>query len=488
MRRLTKTATVLLLLGTAATGGAWLAWTGTPVLFLGNAAAATAQSAPADRPPLYFQDPDGKPSYTAGPKKTADGRDYVPVYEDAAPLQADATRKPSTPPAGKSGQGRVLYYRNPMVPTDTSPKPKKDPMGMDYLPVYENEAADASAGVVTVAPGRLQLLGVRTAPVETRAALNRTVRATGTMHFDERHLAVVTTKVGGWIEHLAVSATGDAVRRGQVLAQIYSPDLVASEQEYLVAAKLAGGGSSSLISASIDRLRALSVPDDEIARLRRTGKADRLIAVRALEDGVVIEKAAVDGMRVMPDQPLYKTASLSPMWLIAEVQEQDLGDIRPDETARASFVAFPGRTFEGTVDFIYPSLSSETRTGRVRILMPNSDLVLRAGMYANVEIEAPAGGAPGPVLVVPSSAIIDSGTQQVALVALGEGRFGPRKVRIGARGDGYARVLEGLKAGENVVTGANFLIDSESNLRSALQSFTAPESKEKSATAGSTPQ
>lgn len=416
--------------------------------------------AAAPRSPLYYQDPDGKPFYAAGPKQTADGRSYVPVYDDAAPVKAQAPA-----PEKKNGHRRILYYRAPMGP-ETSPVPKKDSMNMDYIPVYANDGENA--GTVTVSPARIQELGVRTAPVELRPTLSRTIRATGTLQFDERRLAAVTTRVSGWIEHLNVAATGDPVRRGQVLAEIYSPDLVASEQEYLVASRMGGG----VAAAALERLRALDVPADEIARLRRTGRVAQRVAIRAPADGVVLQKTAVAGMRVSPDQPLYRTASLAPMWLIAEVQEQDLGAVRPGEHVRARFVAFPGRTFAGTVDFIYPSLSAGTRTGRVRIVMPNADAALRAGMYAEVAIDVPA--ASGPVLAVPSSAILDSGTQHVALVARGEGRFEPRHVRVGASGDGFTQVLTGLHAGERVVVSANFLIDAESNLRAALQTFTAP--------------
>jgi Cu(I)/Ag(I) efflux system membrane fusion protein len=188
----------------------------------------------------------------------------------------------------------------------------------------------------------------------------------------------VTTKAGGWIEHLAVAATGDPVKRGQVLAEIYAPDLVAAEEEYLVAARMGGamagmphGDPGALAAASLQRLRALDVPEDEIARLRKTGKAQRRIAVRAPADGVVIDKPAQEGMRIEAGQPLYKTADLTDIWLIAEVQERDLGLIAPGLKADAQFVAFPGRSFAGTVEFIYPSLSGETRTGRVRIVMPN---------------------------------------------------------------------------------------------------------------------
>jgi Cu(I)/Ag(I) efflux system membrane fusion protein len=195
--------------------------------------------------------------------------------------------------------------------------------------------------------------------------------------------------------------------------------------------------------------------------------------VLAPADGVVTDKMVVQGTRVGPDQPLYRTASLSPMWLIAEVQEQDLGSVRPGQQATAAFVAFPGRSFEGVVDFTYPTLATDTRTGRVRVVMPNADGALRAGMFANVEVEAPAGAGTGPALTIPSSAVLDSGTRQVVLVERGEGRFEPRQVRVGAQGDGQAEILDGLKPGERVVVGANFLIDAESNLRSALQAFTA---------------
>lgn len=424
-------------------------------------------------PPLYYQDPDGKPFYSAVPTKTADGRAYVPVYHDLAAAPASAT------PANTAQPDRhILYYRNPMGLPDTSPVPKKDPMGMAYIPVYADEAA--APGTVRLDPAKIQTLGVRTAPVEARTALTKTIRATGIVQFDERSLAVVTTKVAGWLEHLAVAATGTAVRRGQILAQIYSPELVASEQEYLVAADMAaqaghGGGHadpSGLVAASLERLRALDIPEGEIARLHRTGRAERRIAVRAPEDGVVIDKPALEGMRVAPGDPLYKIADLSTVWLIAEVQEQDLGLIRRGQKARASFVAFPGRRFDGTVDFVYPTLSAETRTGRVRIVMPNPELLLRAAMYASVRIDAPVAAAP--VLAVPASAVIDSGTRQVVLVAQGEGRFAPRAVTLGVHGDDWVQVTEGLKPGEQVVVGANFLIDAESNLRAALQAFAPP--------------
>jgi Cu(I)/Ag(I) efflux system membrane fusion protein len=230
-----------------------------------------------------------------------------------------------------------------------------------------------------------------------------------------------------------------------------------------------GGGSVG--AAALQRLRALDVPEDEIVRLRRSGKATRRVAVRAPADGIVTDKPVIEGMRVMPGEPLYKLADLSSIWLIADVQEGDLGLIRSGAKARAIMVAFPGRAFDGTVDFIYPTLASETRTARVRIVMPNPELALLAAMYASVEIAAPASDRA--VLAVPDSAVIDSGARQVVLVEKGEGRFAPRVVKVGARGGGFAEILDGLAEGERVVVGANFLIDAESNLKAALEGFAA---------------
>lgn len=432
-----------------------------------------------DRTALYYQNPDGKPFYAAGPRKTVDGRDYKPVFVDGATTQAATS--PPPPPKAAGSDHRILYYRNPMGLPDTSPKPKKDAMGMDYLPVYADDATQGDPpGTVRIAPGRLQTLGVRTETVEMRPAAARAVQATGILHFDERRLETVTTKVPGWIEQLAVAATGDPVKRGQVLAEIYAPDLVASEEEYLIAARMGGAMSA----ASAQRLRALDIPDEEIDRLRRTGRSARRIAVVAQADGVVIDKLVQEGMRVDAGEALYKTADLSDMWLIAQVQEQDLGAVQPGQAAHATFVAFPGRTFEGKVDFIYPSLSAETRTARVRIVLPNADGALRAAMYANVQIDASAGGAP--VLSLPNSAVLDSGTRQVVLVARGEGRFEPRAVRLGVHGDDWVQVLDGIKPGDHVVVGANFLIDAESNLRAALQGF-ADGAKPRPAPQGATP-
>ncbi|MEA1672126.1 efflux RND transporter periplasmic adaptor subunit [Nitrospirillum sp. BR 11163] len=402
-----------------------------------------------------------------------------------APLAVPAAQG-QTPPApkadgkGPNGKDKILYYRNPMGLPDTSPVPKKDAMGMDYLPVYADGAEPA--GTVRVAPGKLQTLGVRSALVEEVPALMGSVQATGTVALDERRQVVVTTRAEGWVETLAVAATGDTVRRGQVLAQLYAPDLLTAEKEYLLARSLASDGHADmghgqpadLVAAALSRLRALDVPAEEIARLQRSGEVASRIPIRAPTDGVVIDKPVVAGMRAAPGEPLYRIADLSSVWLVAEVPEREAGLVRPGQAAHATLTAYPGRRFDGVVDFIYPALSRETRTARVRIVLPNRDRALLADMYASVTIETPRAGGDGPtLLVVPESAILDGGARQTVLLDLGEGRFQPRAVHLGARGDGKVEVRDGLRMGDRVVVGANFLIDAESNLKAALQAFTS---------------
>ena len=475
-------AIALVLIGTAA--GYWLGQDeakAAKVVSAFDTTPVTAQNPqPSNRTPLYYQDPDGRSDYSPVPKRTAAGRDFVPVYDDNGPSPG----RPAATQTTQQSKGRILYYRNPMGLPDTSPVLKKDSMGMAYIPVYESEAP-ADFGIVQVSPGRLQMLGVRTAPVEIRATLPRTIRANGAVEIDERNQTVVTTKVAGWIERLNVAATGQPVRRGQPLFEFYSPDLNAAEEEFLIAAQLNVAGNheggthipaEAIVDASLERLRTLDVPEDEIARLRRTGEVSRRITVASPANGVVLEKPAIEGAHVDSGMPLFKIADLSTVWLIADVQEQDLANLRIGAPAHVSFVSFPGRVFNGRVDYIYPTLNTDTRTARVRIVLPNPALILRASMYASVEIDLPGASTQAQMLVVPDSAIIDSGTQQAVLIERGEGRFEPRTVHVGERGNGYAQVLDGVKQGDRVVTSANFLIDAESNLRAALSSFAAAQS------------
>ena len=413
--------------------------------------------------PLYYQDPSGKPFYSATPKKDAQGRDYVPVYSDAPP-----TAQPAQQQAG--GKGKVLYYRNPMGLPDTSQTPKKDSMGMDYIPVYEGDAADA--GIVKIAPGRIQQLGVRTEAASTRT-ITRSIRAVGAVALDERRIAVVAPRFEGWITKLLINTTGQPVKKGEPLAEVYGPDLVLAQQEYRIARDDAGKVDEGDVMV---HRNTNAIADAALARFRNWGISPALgkdgrLALTAPIDGVVMEKQAVDGLHFAAGDMLYRIADLSTVWVLADVFEQDLGSVRPGEDAKITVTAYPDRAFSGKVAFIYPAINKETRTAKVRVELPNPDLALKTDMYATAEIASPAGSS---VVTVPDSAVLDSGTRQVVLVERGEGRFEPRPVKLGQKAGGYAEVREGIAAGEKVVVGANFLIDAESNLRSALQAFTAP--------------
>ncbi|SCM75913.1 Heavy metal RND efflux membrane fusion protein, CzcB family (fragment) [uncultured Pleomorphomonas sp.] len=363
------------------------------------------------------------------------------------------------PVAPAPGARRVLYYRNPMGLPDTSPVPKKDAMGMAYVPVYADED---TSGTVTVSADKIQTLGVRTEAAALRA-MTRSVRAVGAVAVDERNEYQVAPRFEAWIERLIADTTGASVRRGDVLMEVYSPELVLAQEEYLSAR-----GDAGLAEAALARLRNLGIADEEIARLKATGKAMRTLPYRAEADGIVLEKLAVRGMRFMPGETLYRIADLSEVWMLAEVFEQDLPAVRVGETAEVAINSMPDRRFTGTVDFLYPTLAAESRTAKVRIELANPDGLLRPNLYGTVHLAAASGL---PALAVPDSAVLDSGTRKVVLVESGDGRFAPREVKTGPRADGYIRIDGGLDAGEKVVTRANFLIDSESNLRSALAAF-----------------
>jgi Cu(I)/Ag(I) efflux system membrane fusion protein len=440
-------------------------------------------AAAAERTPLYYQDPSGKPDYSPTPKKDAEGRDYVPVYDEPGAAPASPPPPPA-PPAAPGGARKILYYRNPMGLPDTSPVPKKDSMGMDYIPVYANEGGGTVPGTVKISPERIQMLGVRTEAASLRP-MAHTVRAVGTVAADERRIGVVNPKFEGWIEQLHVNTTGQTVRRGEPLLEVYSPDLVLAQREYLVARSaaadmaradpMARDNANAIAAAALSRLRNWDISADQLARLQRSGAAKRTLTLNAPIGGIVMEKPALEGLHFGAGDMLYRIVDLSTVWLLADVFEQDLAQIRPGQSATMTVQAYPGRVFEGRVAFVYPTLNAQTRTAKVRIEVPNPDLLLKTDMYATVEIAAPVENTT--VLAVPDSAVLDTGTRQTVLVDRGEGRFEPRAVKLGARADSYIAVLKGLREGEKVVTGANFLIDAESNLRAALQAFTAPEGK-----------
>ena len=407
---------------------------------------------------------------------------------NAGPTPATATTADAGAPT-KPGERKLLYYRNPMGLPDTSPVPKKDPMGMDYVPVYEGEDQGAP-GTVKVSADRIQTLGVRTETVSKRS-LARVVRAVGTIEISERGQHTVAPKFEGWIEKLHVNTTGQAVSRGQPLAEVYSPELVSAQREYLIAFKatktLSGAGSDAqtgvqqLATAALERLRNWDISEAQLARLREGGEPRRTLTLTAPASGVIIKDPPVAGMRFMPGEALFKIADLSRVWLIADVFEQDLSLVRIGTRVSITVSAYSDKAFPGEVTFIYPTLNAETRTARVRIELANPQGQLRPGMYGTVQIEA---GPKREVLTVPDSAVIDSGTHQTVLVALGEGRFEPREVKLGSRGEGFVEIVSGVTDGESVVTRANFLIDSESNLKAALSGFSADKNTSGAGAAG----
>jgi membrane fusion protein, copper/silver efflux system len=371
---------------------------------------------------------------------------------------------------------RILYYRNPMGLPDTSPIPKKDSMGMDYIPVYQGE--EPAGPELKISLDRVQKLGVKTETV-ARGEFSRVVRAVGTVQVNERLEQTIAPKFEGWIQRLLVSTTGESVRRGQPLMEVYSPELVTAQQEYVIA--LRGremlkeaspdlqANMNSLAENSLQRLRNWDISEEELQRLQQEGKPRNSITFRSPVDGVVMAKPSVQGMRFMPGEPLYKIADLSSLWLIAEVFEQDLAMVAPGQEALIRVNAYPDRAFRGRVTFVYPTVTPETRTARVRIELANPARLLKPDMYASVEVTVRQGGEKR--LTISESAVLDSGTRQLVLVQRGEGLFEPREVKLGARGDGQVEVLEGLKLGETVVVSANFLIDAESNLKAAVGTF-----------------
>ena len=430
--------------------------------------AATASKAVAERKVLYWKDPDSGTDFSLTPKKTASGRDYIQVYDDQEPDFVDTDAKPK---AVAAGNRKLLYYRNPMGLADTSQTPKKDWMGMDYIPVYEDD--DGGGSTVRVSLDKVQRSGVRTAPVELRR-LDQPVRVPGVVRVDERRLRVVTLRADGYIEKLYVNVTGQQVKAGEPLFRFFSPQIISAGIDYNLAVKTAALQSRDEAEGYRlvveQRLRNLDVPEAVLVELRAKGRIPQTFDMPSPVSGVVIEKKVIEGMRLKAGDELFRIADLSNLWVIADVPEQSLGQVEIGQVASVSFRAFPALKSSGRITFIAPELERATRTAKVRIEIPNTDGKLRAEMYADVEI---SGGGAVERLVVPNSALIDSGIRKVVIIARGEGRFEPRAVKVGLRGEGVVEITEGLKVGETVVVTATFLIDAESNLKAALQQFTA---------------
>jgi RND family efflux transporter MFP subunit len=411
------------------------------------------------------------------------GMKLVPIEPVPAPSPAPA---PAAPPAPAAGSRRILFYRSPMDPSIRSDKPAKDSMGMDFVPVYEDEAGRSSGpavsgrAVVSLTPERRSLLGVRSEEVR-QMRIEKSLRAVGRVTADERRLAHVHTKFEGYVEHLYVDFTGMLVKKGEPLLSIYSPDLVATQQEYLLALRAqrqlgnsqipsVAQGAASLLEAARERLRLWDIREADIEALERTGTVRRTLDLYAEVTGYVIQKNVVQGMRVMPTDTLFDLADLSRVWVMADVYETDLPTMRLGMPADVTLSYLPGRTWRGSVTNIAPTIEEKTRTIKVRIEVDNQDGALKPDMFADVQLRSDMGAG----LVVPDGAIIDTGDRKLVFLDRPDGAIEPREVEVGVRiPEGY-QVLRGLAQGDRVVTAANFLLDSESSLKSALAAFTAP--------------
>lgn len=375
----------------------------------------------------------------------------------------------------------ILYYRNPMGFPDTSPVPKKDWMGMDFIPVYEGEEEDGST--VKISLDRVQRSGVRTELAKKRR-LVRPIRAPGVAKHDERSMHTVSLRADAFIEKLYVEETGAHIKAGQPLFRIYSPAMVNAQVDYRIGLPDSSvRGHRSSLEGAEQKLRNLEVPDAVLEEMRRTGKPVMSFDWPSPADGYVMKKNVIEGQMVRMGEEIFRIAGLENIWIIADVSEQDIGLVAVGQPAKVRFRAFPSEVFEGHITFILHELGAATRTAKVRIEIDNPQHRIKHEMYADVEIDTNIGAEPR--VAVPHSAVIDSGNRQVVIVARGEGRFEPRSVTLGLRGEDYTEIKEGIAAGEEVVVAANFLIDAESNLKAALSSFTADDtSKPKKAAGG----
>ncbi|OWV87884.1 cation transporter [Rhizobium sp. N122] len=423
---------------------------------------------------VYYRHPDGLPEYSATPRKTQDGREFLSVRESedisftASGIKTAATSDQKGSASGSAATERkVLYYRNPMGLPDTSKVPKKDSMGMDYIPVFEGDQADTS--MVKVSLGKLQRTGVKTAAAEL-ASISRKIRVPGTVALDERLISVISMRTDAFIDNVANVTTGDRIGKGDGLFNFYSREIATAGAEFA-----AGKGEFRNNDAgSALRLKNLGVPDEVIRSIAEKHEVPTSIEYISPRNGVILERMATTGMMAKPGDPLFRIADTSHVWVIADVPEFDLASIQKGVPVAVTVRSLPGRTFEGTLDLIYPEVQEETRTTKVRIELPNPDGILMANMYADVEIEA---GVQKPVVAVPNSAVIDTGDRQVVFIDKGDGKFEPKNVKLGVRGDERTEITKGITAGDQVVVAANFLLDAESNLNSALSGMAADEVK-----------
>jgi membrane fusion protein, copper/silver efflux system len=400
-------------------------------------------------------------------------RGRISTWFEGDRAMAEGPGKTASAPAER----KVLYYYDTMNPQRHYDKPGKAPDGMDLLPKYADEEGGAEnmpAGSVKLSDAKRQLIGVQTGMV-VRQRLFRTIRAAGQLSADETKLSHVHLKVNGWIERVFVDYVGQLVKKGEPLFTLYSPDLVATQQEYLIARRGkrylgdssfpdVSQGADSLLNSARERLRLWDISDQQIKELDETGKITRTLTFYSPVTGFVMDRKAFPQTAVTPDMDLYLIADLSTIWANAQIYEYEVPFVHVGQMAEMELSYSPGKKYTGRVNYIYPTVDPQTRTVKVRLEFPNSHFALKPDMYSDVDLKIDYGNQ----IVVPQSAVLDSGERQTVFVAAGNGYFEPREVKIGDKVDDKVIVLSGLKPGETVVTSGNFLVDSESRLNNAM--------------------
>ncbi len=429
----------------------------------------------ADGPVVYYKAPGGKPAYSAVPFRDAKGMDYIAVRAgedvsfDPQPAMSDTAMEDKAvadPAMAEAGERKIKYYRNPMGLPDTSSLPKKDSMGMDYLPVYEGE--DSDDGTIKLTAGKLQKTGVRSEPVALQA-ITLPIRAPGTIQVDERLVSLVTLRFEGFVDAVENVTTGDRVRKGEPLMKIYGPGLSSAAAEYVTSL---GAGGEPASKGARRKLENMDVPEAAIREIERSRKVPASLVWSAPQDGLVMQRNAVNGMRAGPGDVLFQVADTSKVWALIDLSERDIAMAKVGQSVMIRPRGMPDYVVEGKIALIYPHINKETRTGRVRIELDNGDGKLLPDLYVDAEIST---GSDIPVLTVADSAVIDSGDRQIVILDKGDGKFEPRPVKVGQRGNGRTEITEGVAFGDQVVVSANFLIDAESNLKAALQGLNPEE-------------
>ncbi len=424
--------------------------------FLGNGSEASDKK---EKKILYYRNPMNPQETSQTPKKASDGMDFVPVYEE-----------------GKSNSGKkeIAYYQDPMHPWFTSDKPGVSPdCGMDLVPVYEG---DEDVEGIKIDPVTVQNIGVKIETVEKRK-LEKTIRTIGKVEYDETKVYNINIKIMGWVEKLYVDYTGKYVQKGQPLLEIYSPELVSTQEEYLQAIKYqkkmlssssveAQKSTNELVESSKRRLQYWDISEKDIDELEKRSTPKKTMTIYSPEDGIVTDKMVLQGQNIMAGMELYKIADLSNVWVIADVYQYEVPWIKNGQEVELNLSYLPGKSYKGRVTFIYPFLNEESKTVKVRVEVKNTaNYDFKPGMFANVTIKSPVSFE---TISVPEQSLIRSGERTIAVISLGGGYFDPREVKTGVIASGYVQILEGVKEGEKIVTSSQFLIDSESNLKAAI--------------------